>query len=487
MKEQLKNIFSQTAIYSLGNISTKLVGFILLPLYTGYLTTSEYGILALLEVVSQILIAIFTFNLPIAMLRWISETKNQKEEKGIIFTTYISLIVIAAFTLFAGLLSTKALSLLIFQSDKYVQYLHVLLISASLTIINRHPLTLLRHREKAAFFAAVNILKLILILSLNIYFVAYAKTGILGVVISMALGEGFVTLATFPFLIKNLQIAIKLNVLKEMFAYGFPLVFAGLSSILLSFSDRFILQYFSGASQVGIYSLGYKISAVINMFLIQSFTLGYLPFTFKRFDKPDSGNLFARVMTYYTAALLYSAIFISFFAKELLLLLAENSDYYISYLVVPFIALAFVFRGMQYNFALSFHFTKKTKINAAIIVATAILNIALNLVLVPKYGFLGSGISMFISFLIMLIATIVPAQKEYSIPYEKSRLYKLLLIGLIAFSSFALIELLKLSEVTSLILKTAAVVLTIIIPFIFKVFYKSEIDFILNKLGIKQS
>jgi O-antigen/teichoic acid export membrane protein len=418
LKEQLKNIFSQTAIYSLGNISTKLVGFVLLPLYTGYLTTAEYGILALLEVISQILIAIFTFNLPIAMLRWIAEVRKAEEEKSIIFTVYFTLIIIALMVLAFGLLFSSQTSDLIFKSHKYASYVKVLFISASLSIINRHPLTLLRHREKAAFFAGANILKLIIILLFNIYFVAYAQIGVIGVVYSLAIGEFFILVITFPFLIKNIFLRIRLIFLKEMFFYGLPLVFAALSGILLTFSDRFILQHFYGPSEVGIYSLGYKIAAVINMFLVQSFSLGYLPFTFKHFEEPESGTLFARVMTYYTAALLISAIIISFYAKELLLLLSQSNNFLIAYKVVPLIAFAFVFRGMQYNFALSFHFSKKTKINAYIIVGTAVFNILANIFLVPKFGFMGSGISMAISFLIMLIITIKPAQSEFFIPFK---------------------------------------------------------------------
>ncbi len=486
MKEQLKNIFSQTAIYSLGNISTKLVGFVLLPLYTGYLTTAEYGILALLEVISQILIAIFTFNLPIAMLRWIAEVREEKEEKSIIFTVYFTLIIIAFSVLAFGLFFSSQTSNFIFSSDKYAFYLKILFISASLSIINRHPLTLLRHREKAAFFAGANILKLIIILSFNIYFVAYAQIGVIGVVDSLAIGELFILLVTFPFLLKNIFLRLRLTFLKEMFLYGLPLVFAALSGILLTFSDRFILQHFYGPSEVGIYSLGYKIAAVINMFLVQSFSLGYLPFTFKHFEEPKSGTLFARVMTYYTAALLVSAILISFYAKELLLLLSQSKSYLISYKVVPLIAIAFVFRGMQYNFALSFHFSKKTKINAYIIVGTAIFNILMNILLVPKFGFLGSGISMAVSFLIMLIITIKPAQSEFFIPYETKRLVKLISITFSCFLLFYIFDSFDLSLFSFFVIKSLLVLSFVISLWACKVLEKEEINLILTKLNLRK-
>jgi len=84
MSDSYLNTVKHTAIYGLDNISSKLVGFILLPPYTSYLTTSEYGILAIIEVSGQILIAIFALILPTAMLRWCAIEKEDKQQKSLL-------------------------------------------------------------------------------------------------------------------------------------------------------------------------------------------------------------------------------------------------------------------------------------------------------------------------------------------------------------------------------------------------------------------
>ena len=81
MFNSLKATLKHSTIYGLGNISSKLVGFILLPLYTEYLTVDEYGILALLEITSQILVSIFSFNISTAMMRWVAEATDEDAEE----------------------------------------------------------------------------------------------------------------------------------------------------------------------------------------------------------------------------------------------------------------------------------------------------------------------------------------------------------------------------------------------------------------------
>ena len=85
MLKSLKSTLKHSLIYSFGNLSSKLIGLILLPLFTSLLTTEEYGILSIFEVSSQILIAVFALNLHTAMLRWAAVEKNEKEEKSVIF------------------------------------------------------------------------------------------------------------------------------------------------------------------------------------------------------------------------------------------------------------------------------------------------------------------------------------------------------------------------------------------------------------------
>ena len=86
MEGQLKNVFKQSAIYSIGNFANKIIGFVLLPLYTDYLTIDDYGVLGLLEVMAVVLVTVLSFRIPTAMIRWCSDTENEEEQKSILYT-----------------------------------------------------------------------------------------------------------------------------------------------------------------------------------------------------------------------------------------------------------------------------------------------------------------------------------------------------------------------------------------------------------------
>ena len=229
MLADLKNTVKQTSIYSIGNLSSKLIGFILLPLYTSYLTTAEYGILAIIEASGQILIGIFAFSLPTAMLRWCATEKEEEQQKSIVFTTLISTLLIAVSLSIVLIPFSSKFSILFFNHTRFTNYFIILFLSVSFGMLNNVPLNLIRLKEKSFFYIIITSLKFAAILLLNIYFVVYKKTGVEGIILSQLIGNILLLLLTTPFLLKNVILKFKFKILKEMFSYGFPLIFTAIS------------------------------------------------------------------------------------------------------------------------------------------------------------------------------------------------------------------------------------------------------------------
>lgn len=440
MFEKLKHTFKQTAIYSLGNISTKLIGLILLPFYTNpeYLSLSDYGIWTILEVTSQIIIGVLAFNLPLAMLRWSSAEKSSEKIKSIIFTTIISLIIIIAISLLFLLPNKEFFSLFLFDSLQYSEHFLFLFILISFGIYNGVPLNIIRIKEKSIFYAVATSLKFTIILLLNIYFVVYQHDGVLGILKSQLIGEAFLTLITLPMVIKSISLKFDSKTFVEMIKFGGPLVFSTSATFILSFGDRYILQNYLDEGSVAVYSIGYKVSSVINMLILQSFQLGFLPIAYKKLGDADEKRFLSKILTYYTIILTFAGLSISLFSKEIIELFTVNKDYWIAITVVPIIVLAFVIKGIQYNFSLSFHYAKKTTYNAAIVVATAIISLILNVVFIQALGLIGAAYSMLVSIFIMMLLSYYFGQKIYPIPFEIRKLLKIVSVGILLFyaSSF---------------------------------------------------
>lgn len=362
MFKSFKDTIKHSLIYGLGNISSKLIGFLLLPLYTDLLSISEYGILAILEIISQIIIGIFSLNISTAMMRWSSEVKDEIDKKSIIFTSLVSTIIISISLLLILVPLRNNFSLYFFDSAKFSNYFLLLFFTSSFGIYNLIPLTIMRLREQSPLFALLNTVKFAITLLLNFYFLGYKNMGIEGILLSQLIGQLFLIVFSLPITIRNLVFKFKLSILREMINYSVPLVFSTIFALAFTMSDRFIIKYFAGEASVGVYSLGHKIASIINMLILQSFQLGFLPIAYKKLGTKDEKQFLSKALTYYTLILVFSALSISLFGKELIELLSTNKDYWIAYSVIPIISFAFVLKGIQYTFALSFHYSKKNKL-----------------------------------------------------------------------------------------------------------------------------
>ncbi|MEN8194301.1 MAG: oligosaccharide flippase family protein [Bacteroidota bacterium] len=473
MFADIKRTIKQTTVYSLGNISTKLVGFILLPLYTAHLLPKEYGILAILQAIMQILIGVFGLNLPTAMMRWYAQEKDPEKEKSIVFTTLLSTLIVSIFISSLLIPYSEQFAINIFDNVNFTVYFVFLFLAVSAGIVNNVPLSLIRLKEKSVFYIILTTIKFTLIILSNIYFVAYQKIGVEGIIISELIGHLFVIIFTIPMMIKNSIFKIDFTILLDMIKYGAPLVFSTIFTFVLTLGDRFIIKYFFGDSSVGIYSLGHKIASVINMLIIQSFQLGFLPIAYKKLGSQDEKQFLSKVLTYYTLVLVFSALSISLFGRELIELLSNNKDYWIAYSVIPIISFAFVLKGIQYTFALSFHYSKKTSYNAGIVIISAIINVTLNILLVLQYGYIGAAYSMLISIFVMMVLSYYFGQKVYYIPYEKNRIIKIVFIGLILFGISLFIN--EFNFILRFSFKTILLVSFVGILFLFKIFSKNEI------------
>jgi O-antigen/teichoic acid export membrane protein len=434
MLDFLRKTVKHTAIYSLGNLSTKIIGLILLPLYTSYLTTSEYGILAILEVTSQFFVTIVGLGISSGMMRWYAVETSEAKKKSIVFTVLSTLVALAITMNLAFFPFNHRISDLFFGHADHNQYFMLLWLWVAFEMINRVAFDLLRLKERSLFFIVLVIVKFTSILLFNIYFIVYMGYGVKGIIISQVLGNALIIAGTSMFLLKNLRFSFDYKILREILSFSVPLVFSTVSTMALALSDRYLIKYFLDYSEVGIYSLGYKIASVINLFLIQSFLLGFSPLAYKIFNHPGAKPYFAKITTYFVYALLGLSLVLIFFSKEVIMVFASsNDDYLLAYNVIPLLCLAFVFRGINYIVSMGLHYVKKTKYTAYIVFSVAVLNILLNLLMIPAFGINGAAIVSVLANFSMMVMFYIYSQRYYSIQYEFLRIGKLFVISGIFF------------------------------------------------------
>ncbi len=474
MLNKLKDTAKHTFIYSIGNLSTKIIGLLLLPLYTAKLSLSNYGRFTILEITSMFLTMVLGLRIVSAMMRWSAETEDRDEQGKILFNSYFILLIMAITIniIFAPL--KPWLSQLFFSSIDYSHLFTVIFAIIGLEMVNQVPMNLFRFKGKPIVYSAFFASKLVVVLIFNIYFLVYAEIGVIGIFYSQLIANVIQMLCTIPILLKNFNYKYDRSLIKEMLGYSIPLIFSAISVQLLVIGDKYIIKYLLDYSQVGIYSLGYKIAGVLNVFVVQAFALGFLPIAYKMQNSPDAEIFFKKVFKYLSMILVFGALGLSLFSREILLIFAQKPEFYIAYKIVPLITIAFIFKGIQYMFLLGFHYVKKTKYVAYIVTLVLFINIGLNFILIPKLGIWGAALTTVVSSLLISVISYFVSQRFYPVKYE---IGKMLLVFAVGFALYCMSGFLADANIYFGI--GVKIVLCLAFPillYIFKFYEKTELD-----------
>jgi O-antigen/teichoic acid export membrane protein len=223
MIDNLKNTIKGAFIYGFGNLSTKLIGFILIPLYTKKFTVAEYGILGILDITSQVIIVVFGLSLYTAFFRWYWDKDFRDKQKSIFFTLLVS---VSIFSLILGsvLITIRGhLSSLLLDSPDYSYYIVLIIVVACLEAVGVIIATLLRLQEKAVFYTTLYILKLLTSLVFTVYFIVYRGKNIESIYEAQIIGNVAYLLTASLFVLKNIEFRFDRMALRNMLIFSLPL------------------------------------------------------------------------------------------------------------------------------------------------------------------------------------------------------------------------------------------------------------------------
>lgn len=431
MLNNLKVTVKTTVIYSLGNLSTKLVGFILIPLFTTHLTIREYGIYGILEAVSQIIIALFGLGLYNAFYRWYWDKDYADKKKSMFFTilctvAFLSGIFILLFSRFSFYTST-----LLFDKKEYYYLVNFMLINTGLEAILIIPATLLRLQQKATQYSVTYLIKFVTNLVLSISFIKFLNHKVEGIYEAQIIGNVVYFLVMLRFILKNINFKFDPSLLKGMLKYSIPLIFSSVIGVLLTMTDRFVLKFLRNLSEVGVYSLGFKAANTIKVFIVASINMAIWPIIFKMMNTPDNKRYYSKLMTYTSFIVILAVISFSLFGKEIIKLLARQTDYWDAYKVIPIISYSILFGMLKDISLIGLHITKKTKVIVTLIFYTFLINLILTIILIPLFGIIGAALSTCFAQIILFLFVYNRSQKQYYIPFEIRKVFIMIFVSLV--------------------------------------------------------
>ena len=446
-------LFKQTIIYGIATVFPRIISVILVRVHTDKSViseVSEFGTLSLIFSYIILFNVILSYGLETSFFRFYNKEKNKKD---VLNTTAISILVTSF--LFASLFSLFKINISDFTgiSSGYLSLVVWILVADALTVI---PFAYLRLKGSALKYSAVKIINILVYFSLNIFLLIYLKdlkdsyellesiyvenyevayifiANLIASIVSLLL------LAPFYFEI-NYRANIKL--LKKMLTYGFPILISGLAFTVNETFDKILLDFLLPPSiakaQIGMYAACYKLAIFMTLFST-AYKLAIEPFFFSEVDKKNSKKSYALVLE--TFVIIGSSILVLVVASLdiLKVIFIGDSEYWQALYIVPIILIANFCLGIYQNLSVWYKVTDKTKFAAYISSVGAIITLMLNIILIPKFSYLGSAVATLLAYFIMVLLSYHFGKKYYPIPYnsEKILFYFALSISLSSISFY---------------------------------------------------
>lgn len=402
--------------YFLGQIITTGLAFLSIPIFTRLFTREDYGIVNVYNAYLAIIIIVLSANAHSSVSRYYFEKKEDFNEflgTTLFLTGIIFLFVTSAY-------------LLLYNHIESVMNLPgllplLLILSSCVVLLNTIYLQIIQAQKRSLESATINVLKGVLTLGLAIILVlSLEKDRYLGKIYATLIIGFIFSLYIFYRILKGTKLAFKKYHVKYILFYSIPLIPYALGSIILATFDRIMINDLVDASSAGIYSLGYNIALLVSM-VISATQAALLPDFFDFLNKKQYSRLDALVGKVFSI-ITFSAFGLILFAKEIVQILADVK-FHEALTIVPIVIIGYVFFGMFTVYGRYISYTKKTIYSSLIMVVSGLVNIILNALLIPQYGYVVAAYTTVVSyFVLFLLSWIIP---KYVLKQKLTPLWKI--------------------------------------------------------------
>ena len=416
-----KQLAKNTIIIFFGKVCTQLISFLLLPLYTAYLATSEYGIVDLIQTYVTLLVPIITLELEMSIFRWLidSRGKDKETEKLISNDFYILFLSLGIFSIL----------FLIVTSFVHIPFRFIILIDIIVCVLSGNFLQISRGLGKITDFSISCILTGLTTVITNIILIIFCHMQAEGMIISMALANGVCSLYLFLRLKLYKMIDLKQvdhKLLKRMYKYSIPLVPNGISWWIVNVSDRSIISIVLGASFNGLYAISNKFPTIISS-LTGIFNLSWSESASLHINSKDRDEFFSDITN--TIIRLFSTLGVGMLAcMPFIFPIMINSKYHDAYLYIPPLVVGTIFNVAICLYSQIYLAKKMSKQVASTTILGAVINILINVVFIKYIGLFAASLSTMVSYMVMAIYRHFDLKKYVNIKISKMLLVKVFLM-----------------------------------------------------------
>jgi len=440
----LRRLATTGAAYTAASILSKVIAVALLPLYTRYLSPADYGAAEILFAAVVTASIIVRFGLIEAILRFYY--KDDEDPAQVVAGSFAGLFwlsTIGALVLlpFAGPISEALLPEAEKLGASATDLVRIAIGGLWVLTMWEFMLTLFRLEERARAYFLTTILNVLAAIALTVVLVVGLEEGARGLLLgSYVAGAAFV-LVLIALQWRRLSLRFDRGLMRRLFRFGLPTMPAEVSLYLLNFVDRLIIVRSLGLAEAGLYSLGVKFAQAVNV-LVRGFQLAWPPLAYSIREDEEARRVYATVVTLFVAGCAWVVAGMWLLSRWIVRALADPK-FFDSYEVIGLISTAVTLYALYLVLVVILGRTGRTEFNLPAAIGALVVNVVLNLVLVPPLGIVGAGLALVASYVVVLALMYVFTQRLFPVPYEWGRLLR------VVFTVAALVGLAELFVPTS--------------------------------------
>ena len=491
---KLQSLLKETAIYGLSSIVGRFLNYLLVPLYTAKMSveSGNYGVVTNIYAWTAVLLVFLTFGFETTFFRFASKEKADVSKVFSMSMQVIGTLCLIFLVAVFYFLTPIAESL---GYEMHPEFIGMMAVVVALDALQAIPFGLLRLQKRAIKFASLKLFNIFTNIALNLFvFVAlpylHSKNPSLWSSIYLPGNQAFyvffinlICTASVTFLlIPELRIYRPngdKTLLKSMLKYSWPLLLLGIAGVLNLHADKIIYTWLvpgeRGIQELSVYGAAVKIAAIMAM-LMQAFRYAYEPFVFSNSQEKGSKVLYAKAMKYFIIMSMLAFLVVVFYMDILKYII--NCNYWSGLKVVPIVMAAEIFMGIYFNLSFWYKLNDETYWGAIFSFIGCALLFAVNIIFVPKYGYMASAWASFTGYFAAMTLSYFIGQKRNAIDYDLKSIaqFTLLFAALYGASTIIPVE----NCIIKLLCNTG-----LLLVFLFFTFnaIKKEIKSLRNKVG----
>lgn len=420
-RSTLQRIVSGSSIYSVAIIVGRLSGIILLPVYTRYLSTAEYGTLELFELTLYVLSSLIGLKIADVITYFYSNAEQFHVERHVVLSTaFFCSFLLGLILSAAGCIGATPLMTLVVGDPSTANLFRLMVISYALGLPTEVAMGYFRVIDSAGTAVAFSLGRLFIAGVVNVYLLVVWKMGMAGMVWGSLISSMIMVTGLLIACAGRQHFRISFDLLTRMIKYGAPLGIGGLAILTIHYGDRAFLRQYAGLNDIGIYSLGYKLGMLIT-YVQMPFETYWRSQMYTIMKQSDGEKTYIRAATYLTVGASYCALGLTVFSVPVLTL-AVGPGFRTAAVYVSWVALAYAVRTVATHFCSIFLIEGQTYRETLVTWIAALSCFVGYVVLIPRFTMWGAIAATNIAFLTMLIVAYIQGQRVRYFPFELQRI-----------------------------------------------------------------